>query len=507
MVKISAPFRESTYYSAYKHIRNQFRCYDPLQVISACINYLKSTSKNQIEQLKKCPWLVLLLIKWVLIDEEYSSPGNKKLENDNFMKILQMVHDIGAKIRMPSEYDHYMLFLRNLAYQQFLYQHSFSINCLARQKILFGTVEDSHLFKREFFKLTGISIENFLDLSFVLLCHFIDEKEHTISSDWFNPIESCYPRIEIDNLFRALSLNLVDLKQALIKTEGRKRTSHEFYEQTPFLKFPLIKIGEKYVCIHNNILFRSLEHFIYDTLRAWDSNKFMAKFGETFERYIENGLSYANVKYVSEDILSRELQGTGSLIDFLINDDDVNILIDAKAVEMAYQGKITHLADIVKDRVKTSVIKAIEQSFGVVSRLKQTRSSNPVIKYKDINFLLVVTYKELYLGNGRNLYDAIAKNKLDKILTKYGNLLQIPLENMYFITIEEFDYLIEMIKLGKTSFKTALMKAKENDSDVMSRKFEFLQHLRSWDENFTAPKYIQDEADRIFSKIKNILKN
>lgn len=233
----------------------------------------------------------------------------------------------------------------------------------------------------------------------------------------------------------------------------------------------------------------------------------MAKFGETFERYIENGLSYANVKYVSEDILSRELQGTGSLIDFLINDDDVNILIDAKAVEMAYQGKITHLADIVKDRVKTSVIKAIEQSFGVVSRLKQTRSSNPVIKYKDINFLLVVTYKELYLGNGRNLYDAIAKNKLDKILTKYGNLLQIPLENMYFITIEEFDYLIEMIKLGKTSFKTALMKAKENDSDVMSRKFEFLQHLRSWDENFTAPKYIQDEADRIFSKIKNILKN
>ena len=459
-----------------------------------------------MDQLQKLPWLVLLLIKWVLVDEQYATSGKKDLDANEFNKILQLMRDLGSKIRMPSMYAHPTLFFRNIAYQQFLYQHDFRIAYLARQSLLFGSVEDSHLFKREFVSLTGMSIEHFLELALILLCYFINDEGHTISSRWFQTVRSYYTAKEIEALLRALSINVSDLRRELLNLEGAERRSFEFYEPTPFLRFPLLSVNDQYLCVYPSVLFRALEHFIYDILRSWDSSKFMAKFGEVFERYVEKGLIYAKVAHANEAVLKRELAGTGSVIDFLCHDKDSNILIDAKAVEMAYQGKVTHLPEIVRDRVKTSIIKAIEQAFDVLRRLEITNSNNLTIRNRNINYLLVVTFKELYLGNGRNLYDAIARDKLDEISEKYRGSPQIPLENMYFITVEEFDYLIEMIRSGNTSFEVALAKAKESDSDMRSRKFDFSLHLRSWDNDLKAPQYIQDEQERIFHKIEQILR-
>ena len=476
-----------------------------MQIIIACFDYLYSPAKNEIDQLQKLPWLVLLLIKWVLVDEEYDTSGKRDLDANKFKKILQLLHDLGSTIRGPSQYAHHALFFRNVAYQQFLYQHSFGLACLARQSLLFGSVEDSHLFKREFVNLTGMSIECFVELALILLCRFINGKGYTISSQWFQTVRSYYTANEIEALLRSLSINLPDLRQKLLNLEGAGRRSSEFYEQTPFLRFPLLKVNGQYLCVYPNVLFRTLEHFIYDVLRSWDSNRFMAKFGDVFERYLEKGLIYAKVPHANEAVLKRELGGTGSVIDFLCHDRDSNILIDAKAVEMAYEGKVTHLPEIVKDKVKTSIIKAIEQAFDVLRRLQITNSKNPVIQHRKTNYLLVVTFKELYLMNGRNFYDAIAKDKLDEISEEYKGSPQIPLENMYFITVEEFDYLIEMIRLGKTSFEVALAKAKESDSDIKSRKFDFILHLSSWDNELKAPQYIQDEQDQLFNKIVQIL--
>lgn len=459
-----------------------------------------------MDQLQKLPWLVLLLIKWVLVDEEYDTSGKRDLDANRFRKILQLMHDLGSKIRGPSQYAHHALFFRNIAYQQFLYQHSFGLACLARQSLLFGSVEDSHLFKREFVNLTGMSIEHFVELALILLCRFINGKGYTISPQWFQTVRSYYTADEIEALLGALSINFPDLRQKLLNIEGAGRRSSEFYEQTPFLRFPLLKVNGQYLCVYPNVLFCNLEHFIYDVLRSWDSNRFMAKFGEVFERYVEKGLIYAKVPHVNEAVLERELGGTGSLIDFLCHDKDSNILIDAKAVEMAYEGKVTHLAEIVKNRVKTSIIKAIEQAFDVLRRLQITNSENPAIRQRSTNYLLVVTFKELYLGNGKNFYDAIAKDKLDEISEKYGGGPQIPLENMYFITVEEFDYLIEMIRSGKTSFEGALAKAKESDADMRSRKFDFFLHLSSWDNELKPPQYIQDEQERVYDKIVQILR-
>lgn len=501
------PFRESTFFSAYKKIRNQYRQYHPLQLIDACINYLYSPTKTEIDQYKKNPWLVLLLIKWVLIDKQFSTTGKKNLTQNGLNKILQMMHDLGAKIRMPSEYSHHTLFFRNMAYQQFLYQHQLNLACFARQQILFGEVGDNHFFKQKFIEKANLSIDHFLELGLVLLCHYIIDKKPNVNSRWFDSIKSHYSSAEVSSLLELLSIDLNELRNSLIKSTGNKRASHEYYEQTPFLNFPLINLGDNYLCVYPNILFRAIEHFIYDSLRLWDSTKFMAKFGEIFERYVERGLSYSGVPYVSEKTLAKELDGDGNVVDFLVNEGDTNIFIDAKAVEMAHQGKVTHLANIVKDRVKTSIIKAIEQSYDVLRRLQTTDSSVPIIKHRNNNYLLVVTFKELYLGNGQIFFDAVAEEKILKLCENFKDSPQIPLENMYFITIDEFDYFVSLIREGKITFDSGLSKAKEADREPMTRKFDFSLHLRSWDNDLKPPIYVQDRSEALFSKIETILRN
>ena len=507
MKKNRKTFTEQSFFVAYKRVRNQFRRYNPLQLIDSCINYLYSPTKNEIDQFRKQPWLILLLIKWILIDDQFSTSGKKELTQNKFNKILQMMHDIGAKIRMPSEYSHHTLFFRNIAYQQFLYQHPLNLACIARQKILFDKVAETHYFKKEFTNNTNLSIGRFIELGLILLCRYIVDTKPIVTSHWFDTIKPHYSSEEVNSLLKLTSVDLRNIRSRLLQYEPNKRSSHEYYEQTPFINFPLIKVENKYICVYPNILYRTIEHFIYDSLRERNSTKFMAKFGDIFERYVEKGLLYSGVPYVAEKALIKELGGKGNVVDFIINDGESNVFVDAKAVEMARQGKVTHLANIVKDRVKTSIIKAIEQAFDVLRRLKETNSSNPIIRHRDNNFLLVVTFKELYLGNGQNLFDAVAKDKLRKLIEKYKDSPQIPLENMYFITIDEFDYFIQLIKDGKTTFASGLSKAKESDREAKTKKFDFTLHLRSWETDQKPPIYVRKEADLLFAKIETILRN
>jgi hypothetical protein len=52
---------------------------------------------------------------------------------------------------------------------------------------------------------------------------------------------------------------------------------------------------------------------------------------------------------------------------------------------------------------------------------------HPVVQSRERNYLLVVTHKELYLGNGATFYESIVKEKVEEIIGQYGNQL-IPSE-------------------------------------------------------------------------------
>jgi len=238
-------------------------------------------------------------------------------------------------------------------------------------------------------------------------------------------------------------------------------------------------------------------------MRKHDAAKFMDKFGGIFEQYVDQTLVYSGVKYINEDDVVDLLGHGGNLIDFVILEQDANIYIDAKATEMSYSGKVAHLTQVLKDNTKRSVIKAIKQAHDVMNKISD--NNNPISK--DRNYLFVVTFKDMFLGNGRTFYETVAKEKMDEIYKEYSGRKIIEPENMYFISIEQFDILTELVKKNIVSYKSAIEKAKIDDAVPETKKFDFFLHMASWGYPLDIPQFLIDEGDQIFNKLGDMLQN
>lgn len=192
-------FSEENFFAAYKQIRNQFRKYSTYSIINTALVYLRKPTLNSVDELQKHPWLVFLLLKWVLIDEQFYTRGKKNISWLEFDALLNKMHGLGSKsiIRMPGEYAHFSLWLRNISYQQFLYQDTFNGSAFARQSLLFDRLPSSHVFRTEFEKITLIPLSDFFELSAMLLTRFVDGSNLFVDISWFNPVKDRYNELVV----------------------------------------------------------------------------------------------------------------------------------------------------------------------------------------------------------------------------------------------------------------------------------------------------------------------
>jgi hypothetical protein len=498
-------FSEAEYYAAYKKVRNKFRKYRYHELIGEALEYINAPAIDKIDPIRRLPWMVMLFIKWVLLDDQYPNTKGKITTKHDVTSLLQEMYEMSDKLRMPTEYDHYSLFLKNIAFQQFIYQVDFYYAHLSRQSILFSELDKNHYIHKEFVKHTGLEVQDFLDLSLMTLARFLDTNETFLPEKWFSNVNAKYSTKKINSFLVAISKDINDIRQTLLSNDNGKRLAAENYELTPFIEFPLIKVAGKYILTNKNILFRRLEYFVYDIMRSIDAAKFMDKFGELFERYVEQSLKYSEATYITEKEIKKLLGPSGNQIDFLIRDGASNIFIDAKAVEMNSHGKTTHSTEILRHKTKSSILKAIKQSHDVIKKLTDT--SNSAIPSCKNNYLLVITFKELYLGNGTTYYEIIAKEKIDKIYDEYKNYPRIPPENMYFITIGDLDILTDILKKKRFTLSAIIEVAKNNDKDPATKKFDFQQHIQTLNINPQTSDYLTAEKDDMFERILEAAKN
>jgi hypothetical protein len=414
--------------------------------------------------------------------------------------------DLSDAVRRPREYDNIFLFLRNVAFQQFWLQEMLAAPRLSRQSIMFGHLEQTHSFRNEFFDQVGVTIEDFIQLGIILLARFFDPQSQIfITEDWFRSVEHGYGTDTVRAFLRALSLDLGSLREYLEEIEKVPHSvSYEFYEQTPLKRYPLLRYDDKYFCYCRNLLFHALQTFVYDTLRSKDPSAFMQKFGRgIFEQYVRKSLSYIGVSFLAEEQLRNHLGRDGKIVDFLLADGETNVFVDAKGVEMGYLGMVGHRPEVIQDKTKSSIIKGIVQGYDMARRLSNTqRIGGFSIGTKD-NYLLVITFKDLYVGNGQDFYKYIAEEKLDEIVKEYGGKCWIPFENMYFLSIDGLDLFAQCIKDGKVGLTEGLRRAVEADKNSSTKKFVFRQHVFEICPDGKVPQYLEDEFLSIGDYIKN----
>ena len=490
-----ASYSSEKYQKRVKKIKKLIRNYREEDILDACINYLYAPAENEVDRLKRHPWIVLLVIKWTFIQKSSISYNRYALTNTDFMNILNLTHSLGNVVTMLSKHANANIFIKNIAFQQFIYQEPFSMAQYARQYALFGRLPENSKLSKMFFDEHGITISDFVSLSFAVITNFTDMEKTFFDRDFFVPLEKTFGMDVIDSFLRTISTETKHLKKRLTRYNLSKGGYNEFYEQTPFIHTPLIKEKGHYYCVYPHILYRCIEHFIYDTLKKKNAKLFMDGFGDIYEDYLKIGLNYSELTYHTEDKIKKILGKGSKVVDYLV-EESANIFIDAKAVEMPYQGKVSDNPEFILGKIKNTAFKAIEQAYELNARIIES-DNNSEIKYNKTSYLLVVTYKELYVGSGKALYHSMAKEKMDQLIEKTPSAAVIPPEHIYFITIDDFDALMMMAKQNGGGISDVLSTAVAHDKVVEDKKFHFKQHINSILGQPAVPEYLSIETDRI----------
>jgi hypothetical protein len=182
-------FSESIYYEAQKAVRNKLRKYDPDALIDRCLEYLHAPVSSELQYLERHPWVVMLLIKWVLLDDQAMIPGRPAPDSIQTLALLRQVWNLASYARLPTEFDDITLFLRAIAYQQFLYQRRASPIAIGRQALYFANIGKHHYIAHEFKSITGMTLDSFLKLSQALIAAFVDSPgRRFIDASWFSTL-------------------------------------------------------------------------------------------------------------------------------------------------------------------------------------------------------------------------------------------------------------------------------------------------------------------------------
>lgn len=493
------------YYKEYKRIRNKLNEYDGISIVIEIAQYLRLPTKNMIEEGMKHPWLCMLLIKWAALEREFCIKNMRSITYNELHNLLGRLLNMSPNLRPLKGYDHYSLFLRNFAFQQFWYQRNPYVYSIARQSLLFCGLDRDNTLRQEYLSRYGIDVEDAIYLSLPLHIFLCQDNRPIFKPEHYGDMIPKY-RDKIDPFLALLSRDRNALHDYLVNNDRVKRTSWEYYEETPLVRYPLFKFEEFYVSYSRQVTARALESHFYDVLKEVDPNWFMTEFGEIFERYIEMGLKYTNLPYLSEDDIRAIIGAKKKVVDFMVPLRGSTLLIDAKAVELSYSAKLSHLRHVVENATRQSVFKAIEQAYSVISQFETKNEEDTRFAKSGEYFLFVVTYKELFLSGGSYFYEQIAKEEIDAIREKYQNTSMLPLNNIFFLTIEEYEILTAMVRNG-VDLNDLLRKAASAQSKLETRKYQFHDHYQNYMGKLGVPKFLVDELERILNQLGVVLEN
>lgn len=157
---------------------------------------------------------------------------------------------------------------------------------------------------------------------------------------------------------------------------------------------------------------------------------------------------------------------------------------------------------ILRDKVDASIIKAIEQAHKLNSAIGDADELDGFELSNDVEpHLIVVTYKETYLGSGTKFYESVGKEKIDAIQNDIQREYRIPIKNIFFLSASDFDLLSEVVASRRGSILQILNKAKRDDSDPATSKFIFRMHLSGWGK-LKLPAYLLGEGNKYFEVLK-----
>lgn len=184
----------------------------------------------------------------------------------------------------------------------------------------------------------------------------------------------------------------------------------------------------------------------------------------------------------------------------------MNLFVEAKGVEVGHLGMTSYRPDIVTDRVRSSVVKGIQQGMDVVVALRRSASRPDIDLDRKNNFLLLVTYKDLLLGTGIDFYESFARDRLNPILGNDPDNCPIPLEQVCIVSADEFDRFIAFGMKHRVNLVEMLREVSKRNREPQTRVLFLSQHLEALCGDINPPAYLKCKADDYVERVRLRLK-
>jgi hypothetical protein len=390
-------------------------------------------------------WDVLVLIKWAFLytkDSPFRKEATMK-DVQNTMLLISKLHEQNNPVNFKLK--GIQSGFKIIAYQQFWFQDSINEYDIFRTYYFFNNIDSRFNARKEFEIRTGLNTVSFIKCNYYLFLYFffhrVDSKrsfDGILYPDVVETLNKIIGEDALNHFIKLISFSPSDAE----KIQKIRYEPYQLYETTLWNRFPLLKIQDQYCFVHRSILVSMLKYFIFDFLKK-ESAEFQTEVGARMEIYVTHGIQEMKVSVHNEANL-RSRYTLQKVCDFLIDD---NILVECKAIGISPSAGINRTKEILRNEFDSTLIKAYIQ---MLCTAKAIQPSTPL-------YGIVVTYRDTFTGFGKDAWEEFMDEPITRFLEEESiNLNVLPPRRVVFITIEDWDRLVQLKMLLKVNISQIL---------------------------------------------------
>ncbi|PZP83507.1 MAG: hypothetical protein DI582_10885 [Azospirillum brasilense] len=451
----------------------------------------------------------MLIIRWTY--QYGDTAARREITEPEFNQIYNEIYSLGDGIRFEGQdtSNVFESFFRRTLFHQLPFQ--LSINDvgtgLSRQMVMFCELGQPYGIEQEFERITGLTASIFLELYFA--CWACLKAGNPIWLD-LGKYAQLYPNNEVARFYELLAKDFANA-QAFIRDYTanpnkveRKNIQYQINEHTPLERYPLYKTNGRYmpysIMLFNNAMLNNM----CDIFKADNPNFSSTSFGKIFESYVGKGVALACSDFIAEDELKKLVPKNSKVADFLVREDNAAIIIEAKSTEQHEVARIYQTKEALLFNIKSNpIFKSLLQVITTAHHLKAAGHLKPENRV----FALIPTYKDYLIGPPRNFWDNIIGEEMTRKLQELGLTNHISPEDIFYVSIADFDYLMAGAAETGVSIGTLLAQIVERNRSPETMGIMLNQHLKTIWRLYYRPPYLDASLDKCAKSIERRFAN